>query len=295
MDATRTRTGLSALFAAVIGIVFQCTAVAQPALRTDQIRLVFQEPTEPRHVRIRALMQERRIPEALHALLDPFRLPRALTIEVKGCGSEDAHYDNATVVFCYEYAELIERHLPKVATPWGVTRADAVVGGILDTILHEVGHGVIEMLEIPVLGREEDAADFFSVYLQLLFPVEDAQRLLQGVAFMMGSEAREDLKTKISSREFAGAHALNAQRYYNVLCLAFGANPALLANTPPPEMSDWRAKSCGDEYALLKRSFVKLILPYIDEPRQREAIAKVDFSWSALVTAPERRDRAPLQ
>jgi hypothetical protein len=296
MCETQRRIGLRAVLAAVIGIVLQSVAAAQPALRTDQVRLVFREPTESKHVRIRALMQERRIPEALHALLSPFRLPRVLTIEVKGCdGSEDAFYDNETVVFCYEYAELIERHLPKVATPWGVPRADAIVGAILDTILHEVGHGVIEMLDIPILGREEDAADFFSVYLQLLFPVEDAQRLLQGVAFMMGSEAREDFANRIAPQEYAGAHALNAQRYYNVLCLAFGANPKLLANAPPAGLPDGRAKSCGDEYALLKRAFLRLIVPYIDEARQREAIAKVGFSWSALVTVPERLDRAPLQ
>jgi hypothetical protein len=282
-----------ALLAALTGIALHSGAAAQPALRTDQIRITFEEPVEPRHVRLRTLMQQRQIPEALHALLGAFRLPRELTIEVKGCGREDAHYEQEIVVFCYEYAELIERHLPKVATPWGVSRADAIVGAILDTILHEVGHGVIEMLDIPILGREEDAADFFSVYLQLLFPVEDAQRLIQGVAFMMGSEGREDIEKSISPREFAGTHALNAQRYYNVLCLAFGANPALVGNAPPPGLSEWRAKHCGDEYALLKRAFTKLVLPYIDEPRQREAIAQVRFKWSPLVT--ERLDRAPLE
>ena len=67
-----------------------------------------------------------------------------------------------------------------------------MVGAILDTILHEAAHGIIEQLDIPVLGREEDAADFFSVYLQLQFPPGDAKRLIEGVAFMMGSEAREE-------------------------------------------------------------------------------------------------------
>ena len=147
--------------------------------------------------------------------------------------------------------ELIQRHAPKVATPGGVPRADSIIGAVLDTVLHEAGHGIIEMLEIPVLGREEDAADFFSIYLMLQFPPADAKRLIEGVAFNMGSEAREDLE-KVPAM-FAGPHPPNAQRHYNVLCLAYGADPALFDDAPPAGLPAWRAtNSCGDEWVLLR-------------------------------------------
>ena len=107
-------------------------------------------------------MRERRILEIVGALLNSFRLPRELTIEVRGCnGSETAWYDRDKAVFCYEYVELIQRHAPKVATPGGVQRGDAIVGAVIDTLLHESGHAIFDLLEIPVMGREEDAADFF--------------------------------------------------------------------------------------------------------------------------------------
>ncbi len=191
-----------------------------------------------------------------------------------------------TAYFCYEYVELIQRHSPKIATPGGVARADAIVGSVLDTILHETGHGVIEMLDIPVLGREEDAADFFSVYLMLQFPTEDAKRLIEGVAFTMGSEGRQDLQGKVGPKLFAGPHGANAQRHYNVLCLAYGADPALFGYTFPAGLPPWRAKDCGDEWSLLKRSFDKLILPHVDE----EQAARSDRG-SALQLEPAR-DRA---
>src|SRR4029079_1418884 len=88
---------------------------------------------------------------------------------------------------------LIQRFAPKVATPGGVQRGDAIVGAVIDTILHESGHGIFDQLEIPVMGREEDAADFFSIYFMLQFPPADARRLIEGIAFNMGSEARPEV------------------------------------------------------------------------------------------------------
>lgn len=286
-------------FAAALAAVFACVtpAIAQtePA-RTDQVRVVYSDPTDARHFPIRQTMQDRRLLEVVGALLSPFRLPRELTVEVRGCNDrEAAWYAFDRAVFCYDYVELILRHSPKVATPGGVPRADATVGAVLDTILHEAGHGIIEILDIPVLGREEDAADFFSIYLLLQFPAEDARRLIQGVAFTVGSEAREDFEEAPRPQTFAGPHGLNAQRHYNVLCLAYGADPALFDNALPPGLPPWRARNCADEWSLLKRAFGKLILPHIDEANLRAAIAQVRFNWSPLATAAETFDKPPLE
>ena len=266
------------------------------APRTDRVRTVYEEPTNEKHAAIRAGMQQQRILEIVGALLNAFRLPRELTLEVLGCnGREGAWYAFDKAAFCYEYVELVQRHAPKVATPGGVPRADSIVGAVLDTILHEAAHGIIEMLDIPVLGREEDAADFFSIYLLLQFPAEDAKRLIEGVAFNMGSEAREDLERKSRPQMFAGPHGSNAQRHYNVLCLAYGANPALFNNVPPAGLPAWRANnSCDDEWALLRRAFAKLILPHVDEERLRSAIASARFAWTPLVTGTAGVDKPPL-
>jgi hypothetical protein len=281
----------------LLGLACSTPALAQPdpLARTDQVRVVYAEPLDAKHLAIRQAMQERRLLETVGAILSSFRLPSELTIEARGCGGrEGAWYAHGTAYFCYEYVELIQRHSPKIATPGGVARADAIVGSVLDTILHETGHGVIELLDIPVLGREEDAADFFSVYLMLQFPPEDAKRLIEGVAFTMGSEGRQDLEGKMRPPMFAGPHGMNAQRHFNVLCLAYGADSALFGYTFPPGLPPWRAKDCGDEWSLLRRAFAKLILPHVDEEKLRAAIAGARFNWSPLSTAPESFDKPPL-
>lgn len=289
-----------AFFAVSLGVPLACATlvVAEPeeVSRTNQGSVFFVEPTDPKHVLIRKEMQDRGLLEVVGAILNSFRLPRQLTVEVRGCdGREGAWYDSDRAVFCYEYVELIQRHSPTVATPGGVQRADAIVGAILDTILHEAAHGIIEILDIPVLGREEDAADFFSIYLLLQFPSEDARRLIQGAAFTVGSEAREDLQKTPRPQMFAGAHGMNAQRHYNMLCLAYGASPALFDNAIPPGLPQWRAESCGDEWSLLKRAFSKVVLRHVDEEKLSAAIAQAPFKWSPLATAAETFDKPPLE
>jgi hypothetical protein len=268
-------------------------ALAQP--RTDQVRIVYGEPTDERHRAIRDGMQQRRVLETIAAILNSFRLPRELTLEVRGCnGRETAWYDRDRAVFCYEYVDLIRRFAPQVATPGGVQRGDAIVGAVIDTILHESGHGIFDLLEIPVMGREEDAADFFSIYFMLQFPPADARRLIEGIAFNMGSEARPEVTERQAPQKFAGPHAMNAQRHYNVLCLAYGSNPALFGGGLPAGLPPWRARFCGDDWGMLRRAFMKLILPHVDEARLKDAIAQARFDWSPFATEVERFDKPPL-
>ena len=259
------------------------------------MRTVYEEPADEKHRIIRQLMQERRILETVAALLNSFRLPRELTLEVRGCqGRENAWYGFDRAIFCYEYVDLIQRHAPKVATPGGVQRGDAIVGAVIDTLFHEAAHGIFDLLQIPVMGREEDAADFFSIYLMLQFPPDDARRLIEGIAFNMGSEARKDFSERPLPQKFAGPHGPNVQRHYNVLCLAYAADQALFNNVVPAGLPPWRARSCWEEWAMLKRAFTRLILPHVDEARLRDAIANVHFDWSPLITEAASVDKPPL-
>jgi hypothetical protein len=283
--------------AVLIGLTFCCApAAAQTAAPTDQVRAVHAEPKEAKHQPIREALQERRILELLRVLLSPFRLPRPLTLEVKGCdGSVDAYYGNGTATLCYEYIELIQQHAPKVGTPGGLTRADAIVGAIVDTILHEVGHAVIDMLEIPVFGREEDAADFFSVYVLTQFLPEDAPHLFQGIGFMMASEAKGELEKPQNAKSYAGSHGMAAQRYYNLLCIAYGSDPVTYGDAiSRGGLPRWRADDCAEEFAMLKRAFEKLVMPHVDQALLNKARAEVRFKWSPPVSPSDGLDALPL-
>lgn len=288
---------MSAVMAFLIGLFASAPGAAQTGtLATHQIRVFYAQPTDAKHQPIYEALQERRVLETLRSILSPLRLPRELTLEFKSCGGKvDAYYWQAAATVCYEYVELIQRHAPKVGTPGGLTRADAIVGAIVDTFLHEVGHAVFDLLDVPVFGREEDAADFFSAYVLLKFAPEDAARLFQGVGFMMASEAKAALEKPQDLRAYAGPHGTAAQRYYNLLCMAYGSDPKTFADAiSKGGLPKERADDCGEEFSMLERAFRKLIMPYIDAEVLGKARAEVRFNWGPLITSTSGLDALPL-
>ena len=289
---------VSAVVAFLVGLLAAAPAMAQasPPLSPNQIRVLYVQPTDAKHQPIYEALQERRVLETLRSMLGPLRLPRELTLQLKSCdGKVDAYYWEATATVCYEYVELIQQHAPKVGTPGGLTRADAIVGAVVDTFLHEAGHAVFDLLEVPVFGREEDAADFFSAYVLLRFAPEDSARLFQGVGFMMASEAKAALEKPQDLRAFARPHGTAAQRYYNLLCMAYGSDPKTFADAVSKGgLPTERADGCAEEFAMLERAFRKLILPYIDEELLAKARAEVRFNWGPLITSTSGLDALPL-
>jgi hypothetical protein len=80
---------------------------------------------------------------------------------------------------------------------------------------------------------------------------------------------------------FATDHGLPQERFYNLVCLAFGANSqefADLAGFLPPT----RAPNCSHEYQTLVRAFRQQIRPHID---QEQARAVLDTDWLEQVEA----------
>jgi hypothetical protein len=292
------RATISAKTTLLLAALFAASASAQTEAPrfTDQIRGVLVSPTEPRHRAIYGMLQERDVLGVVRSILSPFRLQRELTIEIKGCdGDEDTYYGDGVVTLCYEYIELLQRHSPKVGTPGGISRADALFGAIIDTLLHEAGHGIFDILETPVLGREEDAADFFSAYIMLQFPSEHAWRLFEGVAFMFASEARTALAKPFGIGDYAGEHGLQPQRYYRLLCMAYGSDPQAFAQAAiDGGLSSRRRGGCVEEFGLQRRAFDKLIIPHIDGAVREKTLAEIRFGWRPLLSSADKLDPQPL-
>ncbi len=242
-------------------------------LRADRIQISYVPPKNSAHETIFQLLKERRALEKFKGLLSALRLPRALLLKVAGCdGESNAWYADDAVTVCYEYLEDILRNAPKETTPAGVTRTDAIIGPTLEVFLHEVGHAVFDYLSVPILGREEDAADQFAAYVLLQFAESDARRLIYGVAYSYNIDASQPSTKK---NPFADEHGLPAQRFYNVLCMAYGADSKLFADlVDKGYLPKERAEGCADEYEQVIRALNKLIGPYIDQTRAKQVRAK---------------------
>ena len=265
---------LFVLLIAVGASVFSDPALARKSdLRADRIQFSYVPPKNPEHETVFRLLKERQVLEKFKQFLSPLRLPRTLRLKLAGCdGDSNAWYEDDTVTMCYEYIDEQLKNAPKETTPAGVTRVDAIVGPTIEVFLHEVGHAVFDYLKVPLFGREEDAADQFAAYLLLQFAKDDARRLIAGVAYAYHTEASVPSTKK---NPFADEHGLPAQRFYNVLCTAYGADPKLFADLVANKyLPEERAEGCEGEYEQIKRAMTKLIWPYIDRARAKQVRAK---------------------
>jgi hypothetical protein len=260
----------------VLGALLQAEhATAQQAsnLRSNRIRIAYVPPKNAAHTTLFQLLKEQKVLEKLKQFLSPLRLPRALLLKVAGCdGVANAWYEDDAVTVCYEYLDEIWQHAPQETTAADITRMDAIVGPTLEVFLHEVGHAVFDYLNVPVLGREEDAADQLAAYILLQFGKHDARRLIAGVAY---TEHIEASKPSTKKNPFADEHGLPAQRFYNFLCLAYGADAKLFADVVAKGyLPQERAEGCADEYEQVAWAMTKLIRPYIDQTLAKRVRAK---------------------
>ena len=82
-------------------------------------------------------------------------------------------------------------------------------------------------------------------------------------------------KPSTKKNPFADEHGLPAQRFYNSLCMAYGADEKLFADlVEKGYLPKDRAEGCPGEYDQFARAMTKLIRPYIDQTRAKRVRAK---------------------
>src|SRR5215813_9327567 len=241
-------------------------AAAPDSLKTNRIEISYVKPTNPAHQQIYELLQQRRVLERFQGYLSPLRLPRTLFLKSAGCdGDSNAWYENTdhTVTVCYEYIDEVLHIAADTTTEKGVTRQDAIVGPTIEVFLHEIGHAIFDLLKVPILGREEDAADQLASFGILRLDKDIARQAVAGVAYMYGHEMKSDSP---GLEQFADAHGVSAQRFYNLLCMAYGKDSKMFADLVEKKyLPESRAEGCADEYNQVDYAFKQLIYPYIDQ------------------------------
>jgi hypothetical protein len=253
------------------------TTAQAAAGRANRVTVSYVPPKNAAHQPIYEQLKEVSFLEKLQQFLAPFRLPRALLVKVEGCdGDANAFYENDVITVCYEYIEDLRKTMPAETTAAGVAPIDALVGPLFDTSLHEFAHALFEMLRLPVLGREEDAADQVSAYIMLQLGKIEVRRLIGGIAYAYKTEAEAATKPPTMTH-FADVHGTPAQRFYNVLCIAYGADKQLFGDiVEKGYLPKDRAEDCKDEYQQVAYAYEKLIGPHVDRGRAKKVFNK---SW----------------
>ena len=260
-----------------------CTAMKTNQIKPNQVRISYVSPKNPAHQQVYELLKERQSLEKLQEFLSPFRLQWTLNISLTECdGEADAMYSDGTITICYEYIEELRKYMPAKTTPAGIEPIDTLVGPFVDTVLHEFAHALFDYLDVPVLGREEDAADQVSAYIYLQLGKAEARRLITGTVYAYMREVQDT--DPPTMEEFADEHSTPEQRAINLICMAYGADPELFKDiTILGGVPQYRVDICEEEYELLSFAYQTLIGPHID-PDLAEKV--FDRSW-----LPEKNSR----
>ena len=132
------------------------------------------------------------------------------------------------------------------------------------TLVHEVGHVLFAQYDLPLLAREEDAADALASVLLLEF-AENGAEVVLNAAEMFGLES-EDTEL-FDESDFWSEHSLDIQRYYASICHVYGSDPdqhVELINTEYG-LSQERAEICELEYRRLRQSWLNVLEPFLKQ------------------------------
>jgi len=141
-----------------------------------------------------------------------------------------------------------------------------VTGNILFIIVHELGHATISELGLPVLGREEDAADDFATVAALKLADQFSDRVLTESAKGWFLSDKRDRKQG-EKLDFYDEHGMDKQRAYHIVCLMVGSDDKKykeLADTV--KLPEDRQQTCGGDFSNASWSWETVLKPHIRQP-----------------------------
>lgn len=131
------------------------------------------------------------------------------------------------------------------------------LGNTLFVFYHEIGHGLIDKLQLPVLGREEDAVDQLATIILVGQGGEDSVGGTPALTAALGwLDFWNERESAPDSSDYWDEHSLDVQRYANIVCLVYGSDPDkydyLIKNF---DMSEARAEKCPSEFQVAEDSW----------------------------------------
>ena len=186
-----------------------------------------------------------------------YKLPRNMDVVFAETGTVNAWYDpeHHAVIMAYDFVEF----MIKDAVANKANEQEAIqyaTGAILFTLMHEMGHALIGEMDVPVVGREEDAADEFATMI-LLDCGDQGHEILGSAADWFGTMSRNQKELA-----FWDEHSLDQQRLFNILLLMYGHSPDKYGSIVSTAIPKNRMAKALHEYKIKEHRWDKLLKPY---------------------------------
>ncbi len=203
------------------------------------------------------LSEERLLENIADNLNDSLILPVDIGLRFAECGENNAYYipDDREIQICIEMFEG-EREVFSAYFETEEEIEAAVAGSFLFTVFHEVGHALIDVLEIPFTGREEDTADSLAAWWLIDGDTGEESAIAGALSFYTDPSEQ----TALEESDYAGEHSISQQRYYTLTCLVYGSDTEQYANLLEDEwLTPERAEQCPAEFEQLSNTWYTLL------------------------------------
>ena len=134
------------------------------------------------------------------------------------------------------------------------------LANVMHVLYHELSHALIHQFDIPMLAREEDAADNLATLLFLADKSPIGRSALVAVA-MGWLDAHRDGTP--DSSDYADEHALHIQRFFQIVCMLYGSDPeAGAATADEAGLPAERREPCVYEYGQIQSGWSRVLQPH---------------------------------
>lgn len=194
--------------------------------------------------------------ETVAGAMNVYALPRKVPVVAGECGRIDASYSPSkhAITLCVELADAFYKNFLAGGRD-DPTASKLTLDALTFTLLHEMGHALVQELELGVTGGEEDAVDDLAALI--LIQNKKAEWAIAG------TQALIEL-TKGQKPQFFDEHSFSEQRLGNVLCMVLGSDPnkhmGLLDQIPDLKP---RAPKCPKEYQQKDKAWTQLLEPHL--------------------------------
>ena len=180
-----------------------CLALASAAIAKEIIQVKFEKPRDAAEALIKSRLEKSDAVSSVFTFLDEFfRVEEQLVFTFGGKDGPLFDSEKREDIVPYFFIEEIELRFKKANySESGVSVEDAVDDALMHTLFHEFAHAIIFMYDIPVVGKEEDAADALATVLLSEF-FEDGQEVAISAADLFDLES-EDAKV-LEEQDFLG-------------------------------------------------------------------------------------------
>lgn len=154
--------------------------------------------------------------------INEIKLPYDIEIIYRECGEANAaYYSEGFIEVCYELVEQII----EIQSRYYFTEEEirmAVQDTTYFIFLHELGHALIDVYDIPYTGKQEDAVDQLATIILLTENEQGVNALFATSNYWheLGSEP-----IPYETLPFHDEHSFELQRFYSILCFVYGNDP----------------------------------------------------------------------